>query len=262
MQITQKNPPTTVADPWVICPNPNPRASLRLFCFPFAGGGAATFHPWARLLPPEVELYSIRLPGRESRMREAPFVRLLPLVEALAGALSPYFIEPFAFFGHSMGALLSFELTRHLRRQSAPQPVQLFAASHRAPQLPDPYPPLYHLPDDEFIAEMHQRYDGVPQAILSSDELRQLFMPVMRADATLLDTYTYIEEAPLALPITAFGGQQDRGVNARELDAWRNQTQSSFSLTMFAGNHFFLQGEQEALVQAIVKDLAPYVGAT
>ncbi len=123
----------TAQDPWISTPAHRPDARMRLFCFPYAGGGTSAYNPWAKSLPDEIALYSIRLPGRESRLREAPHVRMAPLVQDLADALSPYLDLPFAFFGHSMGGLVTFELARQLRRQHAPQPLHLFVSSHRAP---------------------------------------------------------------------------------------------------------------------------------
>jgi medium-chain acyl-[acyl-carrier-protein] hydrolase len=232
---------------------------LRLFCFPYAGGGTAAYFPWAKLLSPNIELYAVRLPGRESRMREASYLRIEPLVEDMAEVLSSYFDRPFVFFGHSMGALLAFELIRYLRRQNAQQPLHLVASGHRAPQLPDPYPPLYQLPDDEFIRQMDERYSGIPKVILENPELLAMFLPVMRADLTILDTYQYVEEPPLACPISVFGGDNDPSVNDDELSAWRSQTQSAFRLKLFDGDHFYLQGAQSQVVQAITQELSHYL---
>src|SRR5262245_28061439 len=133
---------STTASAWLLCPNKNPQARLQLFCFPYAGGGAAAFFPWGKQLPAEIELYAIRLPGRESRLREAPYLQLSPLIEDLAEVLLPYLREPFAFFGHSMGSLIAFEMARYLRRQHAPFPCYLFASGYRAPHLPNPIPPM------------------------------------------------------------------------------------------------------------------------
>jgi medium-chain acyl-[acyl-carrier-protein] hydrolase len=249
----------TKTDPWMSFPNPNPQAQLRLFCFPYAGGGTAAYFPWAKLLPPEIALCSIRLPGRESRLRETPYVRMEPLVRDLAAALAPYLDRPYAFFGHSMGALIAFELARYLRREKMAEPLHLFASGHRAPQMPDPEPPLYLLPDDEFVRAMGERYDGIPQPILQSAELLELFLPVMRADATILDTYVYADEPPLACPISVYGGSDDPSVSRSELDGWRRQTQGACRLTTFVGGHFFLRSAQTQVVQNLSDELRRYL---
>jgi medium-chain acyl-[acyl-carrier-protein] hydrolase len=234
--------------PWVVRTKPRPR--LRLFCLPYAGGGAALFRLWADNLPAEVEVCPIFLPGRERRMREAPFKRLQPLVETLAHELQPFMDVPFAFFGHSMGALISFELIRHLRRNQLPGPVHLFASSFRAPQLPDRNPPLHQLSDAEII-DMLTRIGGTPQSILQHAELMKMLIPIMRADFELCETYVYTPEPPLDCPITAFGGEQDMLVSRQELEAWRTQTRGAFNVRMFQGDHFFLQNQQDALLQAL-----------
>jgi medium-chain acyl-[acyl-carrier-protein] hydrolase len=192
-------------------------------------------------------------------MREAPYLRLEPLVEDMAEALSSYFDRPFVFFGHSMGALLAFELTRYLRRQNVQQPLHLVASGHRAPQLPDPYPPLYQLSDNEFVRQMDERYNGIPKAILESPELLAMFLPVMRADLTILDTYQYAEEPPLACPISVFGGDNDPSVNDDELTGWRRQTLSTFRVKLFDGEHFYFQGAPSQLVQTITQELSHYL---
>jgi medium-chain acyl-[acyl-carrier-protein] hydrolase len=234
--------------PWAVRSKPHPR--LRLFCLPYAGGGASLFRLWATKLPLEVDVCPIFLPGRERRMREAPFTRLQPLVEALAVALQPFMDVPFAFFGHSMGALISFELTRYLRKNQQPEPVQIFASSFRAPQLPDRNPPLHQL-SDSGIVDMLTRIGGTPQSILQHAELMKMLIPIMRADFELCETYTYTPEPPLDRPITTFGGAQDMLVSAQELEAWQAQTRGAFSVRLFEGDHFFLHNQQDALLQAL-----------
>jgi surfactin synthase thioesterase subunit len=238
--------------PWVVSSKPRPR--LRLFCLPYAGGGASLFRLWADKLPEDVEVCPVFLPGRERRMQEPPFKRLRPLVEALEQALQPFIDVPFAFFGHSMGALISFELTRHLRRSKWPGPVHLFAASFRAPQLPDRNTPLHNLSDAAFI-DMLSRIGGTPQSILEHAELMKMILPIMRADFELCETYEYASESPFDCSITAIGGQEDTLVSVQELEAWHVQTRSSFGLSLFPGDHFFLQNQQDKLLQALAREL-------
>jgi medium-chain acyl-[acyl-carrier-protein] hydrolase len=154
---------------------------------------------------------------------------------------------PFAFFGHSMGALISFELARHLRRIHYPGPAQLFISAHRAPQLPDSNSPLHDLPDSALIDAL-SRLGGTPQAILQHTELMNVMLPILRADLTLCETYVYISEPPLDCPIAVFGGEQDSMVSTQELQEWRNQTRSAFTLHMLPGDHFFLHSRQNLLL--------------
>src|SRR4051812_31370410 len=138
--MTTPNPGT----PWLVIPKRNPAARLRLFCFSYAGGGTTIFRTWPHRLPNDVELCAVLLPGRESRLRETPFTSMPPLVEALSHALEPYLTMPFAFWGHSLGALIGFELARARRRQRLSGPVHLFISGVGAPQIPDLTPQLHH----------------------------------------------------------------------------------------------------------------------
>jgi medium-chain acyl-[acyl-carrier-protein] hydrolase len=245
---------TPTFDSWVTCSRANQQARLRLFCFPYAGGGASTFRTWSNDLPSRIQVCAVQLPGRQSRLIEPPFIRLSLLVQTLAPVLRPYFNVPFAFFGHSMGALISFELARHLRRQNSPGPAHLFVSSRRAPHIASSEPPIYALPESLFMAELH-RLSGMSKEVLQNAELMQLVLPMLRADFALCETYVYSTEGPLDCPISAFGGLQDCEVSRDDLIAWRDQTRSSFTLRMFPGNHFFLDNARALLLQAVSQDL-------
>lgn len=249
---------TPTFDSWVTCPKPNPQVRLRLFCFPYAGGGASIFRTWSDDLPAQIEVCPVQLPGRERRLKEPSFTRLSPLLQKLAQVLHPYLNIPFAFFGHSMGALISFALAHQLRRQYSLDPVQLLVSGHRAPQIPDPDPPIHQLPESEFVEEL-RRLNGTPDSVLQNAELMQLVLPVLRADFALLETYVYSTEAPLDCPISAFGGLQDGEVSYDDLAAWREQTNSSFTLSMFPGNHFFLQSARSLILSAVSQDLTRHL---
>jgi medium-chain acyl-[acyl-carrier-protein] hydrolase len=197
----------------------------------------------------------VQLPGRENRLMVPPFTRLMPLVQELGQSLLPYMDLPFAFFGHSMGALIAFELARKLRRRRASGPGQLFVSACRAPQIPDPAQPLHELPESRFIEEFCRRYDSIPPAVLQNGELLQLFLPAIKADMSLIETYVYEFEEPLECPISAFGGLEDREASSAELTAWREQTTSIFDLRMLEGDHFFLKSQREIILEAISGDL-------
>jgi medium-chain acyl-[acyl-carrier-protein] hydrolase len=239
---------------WITCRKPSPQARLRLFCFPYAGGGVSIFRTWSDGLPADVEVCPIQLPGRGTRLMEPPFTRLSPLIQALAEALFPLLDMPFAFFGHSLGALVSFELARQLRRDCAVQPVRLFISADRAPQIPYRDPPIHSLPEGEFLVAL-RRLNGTPREVLDDQELRQIMLPLLRADFAVYETYGYSTEPPLNCPISAFGGLQDHRVNRGDLEAWRDQTSVSFSLRMFPGDHFFLNTTQPPLLEALSQEL-------
>jgi medium-chain acyl-[acyl-carrier-protein] hydrolase len=239
---------------WFAVNKPNPQAALRLFCFPYAGGNHTLFHNWSRHLPSTVELCAAQLPGRGSRLRERPFTSLPPLVESLGQAIVPLSEKPFAFFGHSMGASIAFELARYLRRERGVSPQHLFVSGRRAPQVPKDEPPIYNLPQDEFIEEL-RRLDGTPTEVLEHPELMALMTPLLRADFSIVDTYEYTPDAPLDCGITAYGGLQDNEVSREKLEAWREQTRGRFTLRMLPGGHFFLQSEQQALLRSLHTEL-------
>jgi medium-chain acyl-[acyl-carrier-protein] hydrolase len=248
---------TPAASAWILRPRPRAGARLRLFCFPFAGGTAAAYRSWTEALPSQVDVCPIQLPGRGSRFREAPFRRASDLVGAAADALRPHLDLPFAFFGHSMGALVAFELAREFRRRSWPGPVLLAVSGHHAPQRPDPDPPFGHLPDAEFLEEIRVRYDGIPAEVLAEEELLKLVLPVMRADVLVLESHPYAEEPPLDCALSCFGGEQDRHTRRDDLEAWREQTRGPFTLRTFPGGHFFIESAREAVLRALSEDLVP-----
>jgi len=241
-------------NPWLVIANRNPQASLRLFCFPYSGGTASIYRNWAASLLPQIEVCAVQLPGRASRMKEAPYKEYGSLVRAIAQELVPYFDKPFAFFGHSMGALLSFELARALRREHGRLPLHLFVSGRHAPQLPAAHPGFHALPDAEFI-EALRSLNGTPQEVLDDPELRELIFPLLRADFAVNETYVYYPEPPLECPIDAFGGLQDKDVRVEDLKAWRQQTSAAFRLRMLPGDHFFLHTNEAMLLQALMQEL-------
>ncbi|HEX2091625.1 MAG TPA: thioesterase II family protein [Longimicrobiaceae bacterium] len=233
---------------------PGSRVRLRLFCFPYAGGGAAVFRSWSSTLPPEVQLCPVHLPGRGNRFVEPPVTRLSVLVDLLAGELAPYLDIPFAFFGHSMGALVAFELARRLRDESRVLPEYLLVSGRRAPQCPSDKRPLHALPEGEFQEEL-RNLNGTPEEILQHPELMELFAPILRADFEICETYSYVEGEPLDLPVSAFGGLADPDVSREHLSGWKEHTRGPFRLRMFPGGHFFLHGARQELVHAVAEDL-------
>jgi medium-chain acyl-[acyl-carrier-protein] hydrolase len=242
-------------NPWVARWRPNHAATMRLFCFPYAGGAASLYRTWGNSLPSHVEVCAIQLPGRGARMAEAPLTSLPDILRELSLAIRPYLDLPFAFFGHSMGAMLSLELARLLRRELGVNPVHLFVSGCRALQLRDPNRPTYNLPEPEFIEEL-RRLGGTPAEVLEHPELLGLILPLLRADFEVCQTYKYTPGRPLPCPITAFGGTQDKTGRA-EMEAWREQTTAAFTLRMFPGDHFFLHGVEAKILELIAHALAP-----
>lgn len=234
------------SDTWIVYFKKNPGARLRLFCFPYGGGGANVFRLWSSLLPPEVELGAIQLPGRENRFKETPLNRLEPLVETLADVMQPVLDKPFAFFGHSLGAIVSFELARTLRRKSRPQPAGLFVSGCGAPQQ-HRHQNIHQLPEPEFI-EAVKKYNGISEEIIQSKDLMQLILPCLYGDFSVFETYQYVHQPPLNCPISAYGGLEDDNVTPEELAAWKVQTINQFEVQMFPGDHFFVNSAYHSLL--------------
>lgn len=237
-------------DSWLACHQRRPLARLRLFCFPYAGGSATVFRNWSDGLPPSVEVCPVQLPGRGNRLSERPFTHLQPLVQTLAQVLRPLLDMPFALFGHSLGALIGFELARELRRQHGLTPVRLFVSGSCAPQIAHREMPIHALPKMEFLAEV-RRLNGTPKEVFEHEELVQILLPLLRTDISLYENYVYATEPPLTCPISALGGSYDHKVRRSDLEAWCDQTTLSFSLTMFPGGHFFLNTARPQLLYAL-----------
>ena len=238
-------------NPWLICFKPVIEPKLRLFCIPYAGAGPGIFRTWHEQLPPDIEVCAIQLPGRERRIREPLIDDLFKLFPCLVEAILPYLDQPFAFFGHSLGALICFELSRQLITINAPTPFHLFVSACRAPQIPNPNPSIHQLPEPEFL-EAIRAYNGTPQAVWQNRELMSIYSAILRADLTMNETYIYnypqSSHKPFKFPISAFGGEQDHLVNMQNLESWRWQTAANFSLQMYPGAHFFLKDQQQELI--------------
>ncbi|AFZ28181.1 putative thioesterase involved in non-ribosomal peptide biosynthesis [Cylindrospermum stagnale PCC 7417] len=249
---------TEIPNLWIKCPQSNPQANLRLFCLPYAGGGTSIFRRWPQELPSNVELCAIDLPGRENRIGEKPISNLEILTEKLVEVLLQHLDKPFALFGHSMGALIVYELARKLQQKNV-NPVYLFVSGRPAPNVLELYPPLHLLPDAEFIEKLTNIYSAIPDAVLKDKELMELFLPVLRADLTLVETYIHSQVEPLDCPIVALGGLEDNEASHDYLVTWREYTRSSFSVEMFPGGHFYLNENRQPLLQLISQTLKDYL---
>lgn len=244
------------AGSWIVLPISRSSAKIRLFCFPHAGVGTSAFRGWSEAFGDNIEVCLVQPPGREGRLRDPLPTSVLDIATELVTNLGDLLDRPFAFYGHSLGALLAFETSRAARRDVGRQPVHLFVGAAPAPQLPWEHSPLRSLPEPQFIEEIQKRYGGIPSQVLADPEMRELLLPILRADVAMVETYRYSLEGPLDCGITVLCGAQDRMVSRQSAQAWRVQTAAEFSLQVLEGNHLFLQTQRPQLLRMLSERLA------
>ena len=238
--------------PWLPCrPSATP-ARLRLFCLPHAGGGANDYRAWSASVPASVQICPILLPGRETLYSEPPYTDFDLLTDVLVRELRPHLDLPYAVFGHSMGALLAFESVRRFVQTGAPAPLWLFVSGRRAPDsAPDPQP-LHALTDPEFLDQLNLIYKGIPDELLDNPEILEVFLPTLRADVSVVESYHFEKSSALDCPISAFAGEADSSVTWQQLLAWKLQTRCQFAAHIFPGGHFY---PREPLLRSIAATL-------
>jgi medium-chain acyl-[acyl-carrier-protein] hydrolase len=226
---------------------------MRLFCFPYAGAGASVYQPWKTMLPQGVELCAIQMPGREVRISERPITEWPSLIRQLESAILPWLDCPFAFFGHSLGALVAFELAGALRRRGHAEPLHLFVSGRAAPHLVG-QEPIHALPEPEFVQAV-ARMNGTPQEVLQSKELMSLLIPLLRADFTLSETYRHQGDPSLTTSMSAYGGRDDLDAPPDKVAAWRQHTHGAFRHVTLPGGHFFVNQSRTELLAEVNGEL-------
>lgn len=241
---------------WLICPADSQvkvTRQLRLYCFPYSGGNATVFVPWQREIDPTIELCAVQLPGRGSRFRESPCTSFRTLIHTLGDVLCARQRQhplPFAFFGHSLGALVAFELARYCRDQGWDMPEHLIVSGCRAPPLREKSRRLHELPDAQLIEKLRD-YNGTPSEILDNQEFMRLLLPVVRADFALGADYHYETAAPLAIPVTTFAGQQDHHASPHDMQEWQRHACAAYQSHIFRGDHFFINEEKRSVLDRL-----------
>lgn len=230
-------------------------APVRLFYFPYAGGNATRIAEWQASLGTAVELQVAQLPGHGARMFEEPLDDLDTLVACLAAAVADLADRRFAFFGHSLGALVAFEVARSLRRQGLPMPERLWASGAEAPRTRVVQRRIAHLPHDELIEALRD-YSGTPAEILTDQEMMELLLPGIRADFTLSERYVYRAEPPLDLPIHVLRGDQDSHVEATRAADWGQETTWPPRTRVYPGDHFFIAPHDADIAGLVVAELS------
>ena len=238
---------------WFTTFRPVAHPRLRLFCFPYAGGNITVFRDWPAGLLPDVELWTVQLPGRGSRFREPLLTAMPPLVQTLAEVFP--LDTPYALLGCSLGAALAFELARELERRYGSRPEHFFALACIAPHLRPEHPPRHTLPNDQLLTQLRQ-YNGIPQELLAHQEMLNLLLPILRADLTIYETYQYHPHFQLSCNLTAIGGLNDPLVSPQALAAWQPHTHYTFSHHLLPGDHFFIHPSRSALLTLINNGLS------
>ncbi|MFF8993939.1 thioesterase II family protein [Streptomyces sp. NPDC014983] len=237
---------------WLLSGAPR-AAACDLYCFPHGGGTAAEYLRWARDLR-TARVHAVQLPGRVPRLNEAVPGSMRELVEAFVAEV-PLPAGRFVFFGHSLGALFAYEVTRALAAAGRPLPARLVVSGFRAPHLPHPGGRLHRLPDDELLDAVARLHGGLPDEVLASAELRELAAAALRADYRVLETYAWQAGEPLPVPLTVFGGEDDR-ITADELAAWDEHTSAGTAVRRFPGGHFYLRERPVPVQRALAAVLA------
>lgn len=234
-------------------------ARLRLFCVPFAGGGAGIYRTWPMTMGPEIQVLAVQLPGRERRMREAPYTAMEPLVRDLTDAMRPLLDRPWAIFGHSLGGAIAYEVALRLHAEGR-GPEHLIVSARRSPDLPLPHAPLFALPDDRMVAECERYYGPLPAMLREHPSLLATFLPTMRADFQLLDTWRPTQGIQLACPITTIGGADDHAIPPETLTGWARCTRGPYQRHVLPGGHFYVRDNDQAR-DLVTRVLRQQVGA-
>ena len=243
------------SEAWVLRQPARPRASMRLLCIPHAGGNAWMFRQWACRMPEEIEVCGVQLPGHVGRFNEAPSTHFATLLARLGDGLRPEMEMPVALFGHSLGALLAFELARQMRQRSGAEPLHLFVSGHNAPHVPDDLEDVAGLDDDALVARLRD-LGCTPEAVLQDRETMQLMLPILRADFAVYSSYAYRDGQPLGCPITVFHGLADPQTNRAGIEGWRRHTTGPCRVQPFPGDHFFAVAQEAIVVQTIRLQIA------
>jgi medium-chain acyl-[acyl-carrier-protein] hydrolase len=253
---------------WAVRRRPLSQARMRLFCLAHAGGGAVAFRSWAPYLEPGIEVVAIRLPGRETRFRERPYDRLDDLLAPLLRNIAPLLDRPHAWFGHSMGAGIAFEVCRAQRRLGLPEPDRLLVAGLPAPHLPRRATPVHDAPAEELFARIGQlkgkedagKENGTPVngeagETPAGNPMLNVMLPTLRADFAVAETHTHRPGPALGCPVTVYGGRSDASTTREELAAWSRHSDADTTVRLFPGGHFFPHDDPDGFLPVLADDL-------
>lgn len=241
---------------WFVNVNPKKNATMRLFCFPYAGGGASIYREWNSLFPDSIEVCAIQYPGRENRINEAPIDDFLSLVNEICDNIHVMLDKPFAIFGHSLGAKVAFETAKMIMKRYHRKPICLFEAGSRAPFLQDKYL-LHNLSEEDFIMSLH-RYHGTPIEVLENEDIMSAFLPMLKADFSIEETFLTSKEEKMNCPLFVLAAEKDEIVSIEEALQWETLAKHDYEFVKFQGDHFFIKSEQRKLIHYIMNKMLQY----
>ncbi|MEU6994219.1 alpha/beta fold hydrolase [Streptomyces sp. NPDC046465] len=250
------SPPPDMSNPWIRRFRPRPEADVRLVCFPHAGGSATYYQPLAQspTLLPDADILAVQYPGRQDRRREPLLDRIPDLADLITEALTPFDDRPLAFFGHSMGAVLAYEVAQRLGERTGKEPCHLFVSGRRAPSRVRPGT-VHLLSDADLTAEL-RRAGGTDPLFLNDEELLAEILPIVRNDYRAIELYQWNPSPPLACPVTALTGDRDAQAAQEDVAAWRQHTDGPFDLKVFSGGHFYLNTHLRGVAETVSRALA------
>ena len=235
---------------WYLAYDKKPYARIRLFCFHHSGGAASMYYPWIKGLSSNIELIAIQLPGREGRFTEPLTDNLTEILGILTEGFNSYQDKPFFIFGHSLGGLLAYQFTKSLYQRYSFLPKKLIVSATKAPHLPFRMKHMSKL-DGEALIEELKVYSGIDENILNDNELLQIFLPIIKSDFSISETYRHKNSCPLSCDILALSGKDDKTVSEREAQAWSEYTSGKFKHLSFSGGHFFIKEHHEEILKLI-----------
>jgi len=246
---------------WIFRSRPHPAAQVRWYCFPFAGGAAHAFSQWSAYVASNVEIRAVQLPGRGPRLSEPLFERLEPLVEAVAAALTPEWAQgPFVLYGHSLGGIVVHELARRLRRTGGPKPLAVAISGRPAPSAMAKREALLSAATDEELWAELRRYNGTPNELLDDPEVKRFFLPIVRADFSIVDHFEFRPEPPLDIPLRIAIGVHDPSTPPGSETGWASETTADCVIRRYDGDHFFLKSHAAEFVRMLDADLQSLIG--
>ena len=227
------------------------QAKARIFAFPYSGAGSSIFHSWAKKMESSgIQLVGVQLPGRENRFGENLIDDLPSLLENILQEIRNLTDKPYAFFGHSMGGLIAYELSRKIHAENLHLPKHLYVSAFRSPELENTNRPMAILNDDDFLSEI-VNYGGMPNEVLENKEFLEIFLPILRADFLLTEYYSYKEGSILTIPISVFSGSEDNIVHPEQMNNWKSKTNKEFNHYKYCGKHFFINDHVDSIIEKL-----------